>query len=338
MASSSNPASTKGKRKKFGAGAGGGKRPKYGVVDITRGLRGFLITCDQGKEQPCQREVLSWLSEYADRLYPPTSSDPDLDPLDPDAPTPTPAPAPAPAPLSVGSALQAELRELQQQRRNPTSSKERFAAIDTGVRGIVFVHSRSASLDHPALLYRMLDDVLTTHRLHTRYTIRIHPLLRTCFSRLEDLTAVLHPLLQQHMPALGAGEGKTFAVVMNKRSANESLQRAEVIEAVVSRVGAGWTVDLDEPDTVVLVEVATRMAGVGILQRWKQLHKFNVRALAESAGKGVEEQKDGSAAAAPEPKVSAKKTKGAGGFKETKAEKAVQKPIVEETDGGGEET
>jgi hypothetical protein len=105
---------------------------------------------------------------------------------------------------------------------------------------------------------------------------------------------------------------------MNKRTCNDALQRADVIEAVVSRVGAGWTVDLDEPQVVVLVEVATRMAGVGILQRWQELHKFNVRALAESGG--VEEVKDGSSAAASSPAQEA--------AKQAKAVRAAKKALT----------
>ena len=308
MASTSAPSSLRGKRKKFlpgAAAAGAAKRARYGSVDLTKGLRGFLVTCDQGKEQSCEREILSWLNDAADRLLPPSPPDSTPDP-DHDASDDPPPPVLS---LSVDDALQLELQELQQQRRHPQSSSERFAAVDCGVRGLVFVHSRHRSLDHSALLLRMLDELAATRRLHTRYTVRVHPLLRTCFARLPDVEAALAPLLATHLPPLPeGGGGRTFAVVLNKRSSNEALQRAAVIEAVVTRVGRGWTVDLERPDVVVLVEVATRMAGVGILHRWHELCKYNVRAMAESS---AEEGAGDTAAAAARNGNAAKRAKGA---------------------------
>ena len=150
--------------------------------------------------------------------------------------------------------------------------------------------SRSPAVDHVSLLYALLEDVHRTRRLRTRYTIRIHPLLKTCFSRLEELSDVLAGLLPLHLPPLPPSERRSFAVVVNKRGQHELLHRGAVIECVVAKVGSGWFVDLEAPDVVVLVEVATRMAGVGIVERWQHFHRFNVRAMAEE---GYKEQSTG---------------------------------------------
>ena len=294
MSSSSPSSSRPAKRKQFGNGGAGGKRSKYAAVDLTKGLRGYLITCDSGKEQHCQREVIAWLSTNADRLYPaPSQQQQPTDAADDGAEQKVSEDvededASSASRPSVGSALEAELAELKAQQRQPRrkGGGERFAGVDTGIRGVVFVHCRDDAVEHVQLLYSMLDDVSRTHRLYTRYTIRMHPLLRTCFSRLSDILAALTPILRQRTPALAADSPpRTFAIVFNKRGQHEQLHRAEVIQAVAKEVGSGWKVDLDEPQLVVLIEVATRMTGVGVVERWGELHKFNVRAMAEEGYK-----------------------------------------------------
>ena len=292
MSSSSPPSPSRApKRKQFASGGSAAKRSKFASVDLTKGLRGYLITCDSGKEHLCQREVIAWLTNYADRLYPPQPQ-----PLGGAAGEAEQGKAgkggadddgPAAVRASVGSALEAELAELKAQQRQPRrGGGERFAAVESTIRGVVFIHSRDEAVDHVQLLYSMLDDVTRTHRLYTRYTIRIHPLLSTCFSRLTELMALLTPILRQRTPPLPPdAPPRTFAVVFHKRGHHEQLHRAEVIEAVAKEVGSGWKVNLDEPQVVVLVEVATRMAGVGVVERWGELHKFNVRAMAEEGYK-----------------------------------------------------
>ena len=280
------------KRKQYQAGATN-KRSKHGAAaDLNKGISGYLVTCEQGKEQQCQREVIAWLTHYADTMYPPEQSEAAEGEEEVKDERP-----------SVSSALAAELAELKQQQRQPRTSKARFAALDSGVRGIVFVHSRDTAVDHIRLLYRMLTELTATKRLHTRYTIRMHPLHRTCFSRSDDLYAIAQPLLASLLPALPTpppqpqsqphAAHRTFSIQLNKRGNHALFERNEVIGKLASMWERGWTVDLDSPSVVCIVEVCGRMAGVGLVERWHEFQKFNVRALGEavyrdgqSVGKG----------------------------------------------------
>ena len=271
----------KGKKRKQYQTGGASKKSKHGAaVDLNKGITGYLVTCDQGKEQQCQREVIAWLTHYADTMYPAGN-----EAVAEEAAASEDRP-------SVSSALAAELAELKQQQRQPRSSKARFAALDTGVRGIVFVHSRDTAVDHLQLLYSMLADIAATKRLHTRYTIRMHPLHRTCFSRPDDLYTTAQPILATLLPTLptpptttpagpATAAHRTFSIQLNKRGSNAQFDRNEVITKLASMWERGWTVDLDEPAVVCLVEVCGRMAGIGVVERWQEFHKFNVRALGE---------------------------------------------------------
>ena len=278
------------KRKQYQSG-GANKRSKHGAaVDLNKGITGYLITCEQGKEQQCQREVVAWLTHYADMLYPVKAEAVDTaDVHEAEAKD---------EPQSVSSALAAELAELKQQRRQPRTSKARFAPLDTGVRGIVFVHSRDAAVDHLQLLYRMLADITATKRLHTRYTIRIHPLHKTCFSRPEDLYTTAQPLLSALLPALPTppqpsqpAPSRTFSIQLTKRGNHAQFDRDDTIRQLAGMWERGWVVDLDGASVVCVVEVCGRMAGVGLVERWKEFMKFNVRALGEAVYRDGEEGK-----------------------------------------------
>ena len=273
------------KRKQYQPG-GANKKSKHGAaVDLNKGITGYLVTCEQGKEQHCQREVIAWLTHYADLLYPSSEETDDSgDAVADGAEVADDRP-------SVSNALAAELAELKQQQRQPRSSKARFVSLDTGVRGIVFIHSRHTAVDHIALLYRMMTDITSTKRLYTRYTIRIHPLHRTCFSRPDDLYAIAQPLLASLLPALPTRQQpqqptqpatpRTFSIQLNKRGNHALFDRNNVITKLASMWERGWTVDLDEPSVVCVVEVCGRMAGIGLVERWHEFNKFNVRALGE---------------------------------------------------------
>ena len=273
------------KRKQYLAGSVN-KRSRHGAaVDLNKGISGYLITCEQGKEQQCQREVIAWLTHYADTIYPVPERSADADDA---AAEGTGAKDER---RSVSTALEAELAELKQQQRQPRSSKARFAALDTGVRGIVFIHSRDAAVDHLQLFYTVLTDLTVTKRLHTRYTIRMHPLHRTCFSRPDDLYAIAQPIFDTLLPNLptppqpplsDTAARRTFSIQLNKRGNHALFDRNEVISKLASHWQRGWTVDLDEPAVVCVVEVCGRMAGIGLVERWQEFQKFNVRALGEA--------------------------------------------------------
>ena len=288
------------KRKQYGAG-GANKKSRHGnAVDLNKGIAGYLVTCEQGKEQHCQREVIAWLSQYADSMYPPQQDGADTDGADKATEGEQEV-----RETSVSNALAAELAELKQQQRQPRSSKARFVALDTGVRGIVFVHSRDAAVDHVQLLYRMLAELTASRRLHTRYTIRMHPLHRTCFSRPDDLYAIAQPLLASLLPALPttpptAGR-RTFSVQLNRRGNNALFERDAVIGRLASMWERGWKVDLDAPSVVCVVEVCGRMAGLGLVERWSEFQKFNVRTLGEAVyrdGQSAGDQGEGGGASA----------------------------------------
>ena len=282
-----NKSAGKGKKRKQYQAGGTNKKSRHGAaVDLNKGIAGYLVTCDQGKEQQCQREVIAWLTHYADTLYPTSTETAVADEAE----------VKAEERQSVGSALAAELAELKQQQRQPRSSKARFTSLDTGVRGIVFIHSRDSAVDHIQLLYTMLTDLTHTRQLHTRYTIRMHPLHRTCFSRPDDLYDIAQPLLASLLPALPtlptphadsptqppSARHRTFSIQLNKRGNHSLFDRNEVIGKLASLWQPGWTVDLEQPALVCLVEVCGRMAGIGLVERWQEFQKFNVRAMGEA--------------------------------------------------------
>ena len=126
----------------------------------------------------------------------------------------------------------------------------------------------------------MLSDLLLTGRLRTRCTIRMHPLHRTAFSHMPDFLSLLSSTLAPFLSSLPAST--TYAVVLNRRGHHSVMQRDPIIAAVGAEVGGRWRVDLDRPQLVVLVEVITRMCGVGVIEDgWQEMRQCNVRAIGD---------------------------------------------------------
>jgi tRNA acetyltransferase TAN1 len=91
-------------------------------------------------------------------------------------------------------------------------------------------------------------------------------------------------------PAGEGVEGTTFAVEFEHRSCN-TLKRNEVVEAFAKAVPSPpHKVDLGAPKKTILVQLVRNVAGVAVVEDYKELLRMNVR-------KAVEEPEEAAAAA-----------------------------------------
>lgn len=108
--------------------------------------------------------------------------------------------------VSVSDALEAELRELRDEGRggggkdkqkNKTKSKERFLRLQDSRmgRGIVFVKVRDKAVDPCHLVPHMLRTAVETGDFRTRFSVRMFPLARSCYSSMEDLESTARTIL-----------------------------------------------------------------------------------------------------------------------------------------------
>lgn len=166
-------------------------------------------------------------------------------------------------------------------------------ALTSGLRGVVIIHSRDATIDVVILVQSMLHDIRLSQRLQTRYSIRIEVMHRTCFARMNELMNIAQTVIDQHFNIHQYSSPPAYAIIFNKRGQNETMERMTVIEKVAAIVGQRGTVDLTSPHIVIIIQVATRMSAVGIVNQWKELCKYNIRVLADEVyGKSKDKDRE----------------------------------------------
>jgi len=74
---------------------------------------------------------------------------------------------------------------------------------------------------------------------------------------------------------------RKYAIELVRRGNNAKMERDVIIKAVAALVPAEFSVDIKHADVTILIEIAGRIAGVSVLTRFAQCHKFNVRTLFE---------------------------------------------------------
>jgi len=105
---------------------------------------------------------------------------------------------------------------------------------------------------------------------------------------------------------------KTFAVRYNKRGSQSAPSHAPINEAVAKLVPQPpHSVDLNNPDLTIVVEVVKNVACIAIVPEYVSLSKFNLRELAAPSDEKEEQQKEGAnAKAKAEAEVSSEKEGG----------------------------
>ncbi|EFN58455.1 hypothetical protein CHLNCDRAFT_140447 [Chlorella variabilis] len=111
-----------------------------------------------------------------------------------------------------------------------------------------------------------------------RFCSRFYPVERTCYASMEKIEELAAQVVRDHFPA-DAQEPIEFAVVYDARAA-PPLDRMEVINAFATRVPAPHKVNLGAPHKAILVNVVKGVCGVAVVERFKELCRYNIRTLA----------------------------------------------------------
>ncbi|XP_050141094.1 uncharacterized protein LOC126617068 [Malus sylvestris] len=133
-------------------------------------------------------------------------------------------------------------------------------------------------------LTNMIKFMLTSNWLlllaYYRFILRVLPIEVACYSSEEEISRAIKPLLEQHFPVETQNPRK-FAVLYEAR-ANTGIDRMKIINAVAKSVPAPHKVDLNNPDKTIVVEICRTICLIGIVDKYKQLAKYNLRQLTSS--------------------------------------------------------
>ncbi|KVI08164.1 hypothetical protein Ccrd_013469, partial [Cynara cardunculus var. scolymus] len=152
---------------------------------------------------------------------------------------------------SVDKLIEAELEELKDK------SKRHFNYLDTGCNGVIFVQMRRRDEDPTPkeIAQRMITSAAAT-RKHMSRLIAIITLLSKYF------------FFQ-------------FAVLCEAR-ANSGLEKMKFINVVAKSVPEPHKVDLTNPERTIVVQIAKTVCCIGVVDKYKELAKYNLRQLTSS--------------------------------------------------------
>jgi tRNA acetyltransferase TAN1 len=110
-----------------------------------------------------------------------------------------------------------------------------------------------------------------------RFAHRVLPVESICFASVDDIVKAATPLIASAFPASPALK---FAVQLELRSCDGlKLDRKSFVDALAALVPAPHTVDLSNPDRVIMVQVIKNAAALAILSDYYALCKYNLRCV-----------------------------------------------------------
>ncbi|KAK3023200.1 hypothetical protein RJ639_043665 [Escallonia herrerae] len=177
---------------------------------------------------------------------------------------------------SIDKLIEAELEELKDR------SKRRFNNLDSGCNGVVFVQmpKRDGDPSPKDIVQYMITSIASTRKHISRFILRVLPVEVTCYPSEEEISGAIKPLIARYFPVETQTPYK-FAVLYEAR-ANTGVDRMKIINAVAKSVPGPHKVDLNNPDRNIVVQIAKTVCSIGVVEKYKQLAKYNVRQLTSS--------------------------------------------------------
>ena len=127
----------------------------------------------------------------------------------------------------------------------------------------------------------------------SRFVTRMIPIQATCFASPEELILTTKEVLNKYL----SRTTKTFAITFKRRHCTK-IDRNTVIKIVgdaVIQVVPKCTVNLDNPDATILVEICNNLVGISVIENLKKYRNFNLTeaaAAATTSGKNEEKNKE----------------------------------------------
>ncbi|CAN1263998.1 THUMP domain-containing protein 1 homolog [Linum perenne] len=194
---------------------------------------------------------------------------------------------------SIDKLIEEELKELGDKSKNLSISlmsslyaneimffiQRLLVSLDSGCNGVVFIQMRKRDGDPSPkdVAQLMMTSAASTKKHMSRFLLRVLPIEVSCYPSEEDISRAVAPVFAKYFPA-DASEPQKFAVMYGAR-ANSGLDRAKVINAVAKSVPSPHKVDLSNPDKTIVVEIVKTVCLIGVVEKYKELAKYNLRQL-----------------------------------------------------------
>ncbi|KAF8910554.1 hypothetical protein CPB84DRAFT_1763965 [Gymnopilus junonius] len=228
---------------------------------------GVWVSCVKGKEKQTVGEIYELFESISSEIWPhngPTDGSSSDE-------------ASGDAVLSLEDQIAKEVSAMKRPRVE-NAAHQRFANCQTNTPCVVFISCKSP-VDPVELVVKYIKSVQETGVTHTRYVHRLVPVSGTCIANLPEIQALCKKVLKDFFDK---HSNVTYKYKIELRVRNHTtIPRPTLIQNIAQCVPEGHTVDLENPQIFVLVEVFKSICGVSVVEDYYQLHKFNVAEIAK---------------------------------------------------------
>ncbi|KAJ6755219.1 THUMP DOMAIN-CONTAINING PROTEIN 1 [Salix purpurea] len=216
---------------------------------------------------------------------------------------------------SIDKLIEDELKEL------GDKNKRRFLSLDSGCNGVIFVQMRKIDGDPcpKDIVQHMMTSAASTRKHMSRFILRVLPIEVACYASEEEISRAIAPVVEKYFPVdtqdpqkgicppekevqiiesqkvdfgpshlvqdtISPGVAAEFAVMYEAR-ANSGIDRMKIINSVAKSVPGPHKVDLSNPDKTIVVEIVKTLCLIGVIEKYKELSKYNLRQLTSSEQK-----------------------------------------------------
>ncbi|KAJ7455263.1 hypothetical protein B0H11DRAFT_250134 [Mycena galericulata] len=241
----------------------GGERPPQEKISMERpyGAKGV-----KGKEKQAVGELYELFDNLASELWPEApgaNGDNDSD-VEPDEQ------------LSIEAQIANEVSAMKRPKK-----EQRFTNCQTNTPCVVFI-SCKPPIDPVKLVETHLHRVQATGVTHTRHSLRFSPVAASvCHQSPRNPSPLPHRIRALFWRMRSDKNSRISQYKIELRIRNHTtITRPELIEAIAKCVPEGHTVDLDNAELFILVEVFKSVCGVSVVRDYSDLQKFNAVEIA----------------------------------------------------------
>jgi len=159
--------------------------------------------------------------------------------------------------------------------------------LETKCKNIVFVRAVEETFDPPTFLSKVFSFLKETSTARTRFTNRVLPIQMTCPAEIHIILKTIVPLLRNFFQQKDNKRLK-FKVELRIRN-NNSVSKSTLLPEVVKLVGRPHVVDLNSPDTLIIIEIFRHCCCLAVVDA-AVFPNFNIRSLTASSQATTERQ------------------------------------------------
>ncbi|KAL1949322.1 hypothetical protein VTO73DRAFT_8203 [Trametes versicolor] len=227
---------------------------------------GVWVTCVKGKEKQTVGELYDLFESLGNELWPVGEVD--------DAETPQDSDDEAGGAEDIEKQIAKEVASMKRPRK-----ETRFANCLTNTPCVVFI-STKPPIDPVKLVTTHVQNVLDSGVTHTRFSQRLTPVSASCAANMPEVTTLCTRVLKSVL-AEDPDKKYTYKVELRIRNHN-TLKRDKLIPELAKCVPEGHTVNLDNPELYILVEIFKSVCGISVVKDYYKLQKFNVMEIANA--------------------------------------------------------